>query len=228
MELIILMFFIICCYGIIPTYVLKIITKIRRANRKEQDNIIYLTFDDGPSSKYTLELLDVLEKNNVKATFFVVAQFALNNKEIIKKMKEYGHSIQLHSLEHKNELLESPLTTKKDIEGCINAMKELDIEIKYFRAPWGHFNIVSMFLLKKYGIKKILWNVMAEDWEADNTIEIIAEKLLNRTKGGDIICLHDGRGFNEAPSRTIKALEKVLPIWISKGYKFDTMDGYNG
>lgn len=228
MKLIILIVFIICCYGIIPTYILKIITKIKRANKKEKEDIIYLTFDDGPSSKYTIELLDVLEKNNVKATFFVVAQFALNNKEIIKKMKEHGHSIQLHSLEHKNELFETPFNTKKDIEGCINAMKELNVKIKYFRAPWGHFNIVSMLLLKKHGIKKILWNVMAEDWEADNTTEIIAEKLLNRTKGGDIICLHDGRGFNEAPSRTIKALEKVLPIWISKGYKFETMDGYNG
>lgn len=228
MKLIIFIFFIICCYGIIPTYILKIITKIRRITKKNNENNIYLTFDDGPSSKYTLELLELLEKYNVKATFFIVAKFAIENKDIIQKMKEDGHSIQLHSLEHKNELIESPINTIKDINESIKIMSTLGIKVKYFRAPWGHFNIVSIILLIKNKIKIILWNVMAEDWEADTTEEIISMKLIKRVKKGDIICLHDGRGFNEAPSRTIKALEKTIPIWISKGFNFDTMDGYNG
>ena len=69
---------------------------------------------------------------------------------------------------------------------------------------------------------------MAEDWQGDTTTEIIVDKLLKRSRRGSIICLHDGRGKNEAPSRTIKALEKVIPIWKSEGYKFATMEDYYG
>jgi len=67
---------------------------------------------------------------------------------------------------------------------------------------------------------------MAEDWEANTTENEIAEKLLKRVNPGDIICLHDGRGRNEAPKRTILALEKVIPIFLEKGFQFKTIDEY--
>ena len=62
--------------------------------------------------------------------------------------------------------------------------------------------------------------------EAEKQREIIKQKLLSRVKAGNIICLHDGRGSNEAPKRTIKALEKVIPILLYEGYKFKTIEGY--
>ena len=68
---------------------------------------------------------------------------------------------------------------------------------------------------------------MAEDWEANATKNSISKKLLERTKNGDIICLHDGRGKNEAPLKTIRALEEVIPIFLEKGYEFKTIDEYN-
>ena len=67
---------------------------------------------------------------------------------------------------------------------------------------------------------------MAQDWQGNTTVEAITDKLLLRSKENSIICLHDGGGENEAPSRTIKALQKAIPIWKINGYKFATMEDY--
>lgn len=209
-------------YSFLPAY----INKKRFFNKeKPKEKVIYLTFDDGPS-KYTEKLLEVLKKYNVKATFFCVANFAKERKEIIEKMKHEGHLIALHSLKHKNSMLQTISETKKDLEQGLKIMKELGINIKYYRPPWGDANLYLLKKLKKENIKLILWNVMAEDWEGNTTEKIIANKLITRAKKGDIICLHDGRGKKEAPLRTIKALEIAIPIFLKKGYIFKTIDEY--
>ena len=61
---------------------------------------------------------------------------------------------------------------------------------------------------------------MAQDWKGNISSDEIASRLLIRTMPGSIVCLHDGRGKNRAPARTIAALEKVIPVWISEGYRF--------
>lgn len=225
--LIFVIFVLICLsifmiYSFIPAYVSK--QKFLK-KEKPKGKIIYLTFDDGPS-KYTIELLEVLKKYNIKATFFFVANFAKEQKEIIEKMKKEGHLIALHSLKHKNSMLQGIYETKKDLEKSLKIMQELGIDIKYYRPPWGDANLYLLKKLRKENIKLILWNVMAQDWEGNTTEEIIANKLLTRVEDGDIICLHDGRGKNEAPYRTIKALEIAIPVFLEKGYKFKTIDEY--
>lgn len=209
-------------YAFIPSY----LNKKRFFNKeKSKEKLIYLTFDDGPS-KYTDELLKILKQYNVKATFFCVANFAKENKGIIEKMKSDGHVIALHSLKHKNAMFQGMCETKKDLKESLKVMKELGVEIKYYRPPWGDSNLCLLRNLKKKNINLILWNVMAEDWEAESTPQIISDKLLSRVNKGDIICLHDGRGKNEAPSRTILALKNVIPIFLEKGYSFKTIDEY--
>ena len=225
--LIFVIFVLICLsifmiYSFIPAYMSK-----QRFFKKEKSKgkVIYLTFDDGPS-KYTKELLELLKKYNIKATFFCVANFAKEQKEIIEKMKKEGHLIALHSLKHKNSMLQGIYETKIDLEKSLKIMQELGIDIKYYRPPWGDANLYLLKKLRKENIKLILWNVMAQDWEGNTTEEIIANKLLTRVGEGDIICLHDGRGKNEAPCRTIKALEMAIPVFLEKGYKFKTIDEY--
>lgn len=228
MLLVSAIFIIICLYliyAIIPTYYYLIKYKhfkTKHCNNKE----IFLTFDDGPSKEYTNKLLDLLGKYNVKASFFVVATFAKENENIIKRMKQEGHIIGLHSLEHSNALLKSPWYVKNDFKNSIKIMNDLGVSIRYFRPPWGHFNLSTVYEKNRYNLQVMLWQVMAEDWSGNTSAEIIKNKLLKRTKNLDIICLHDGRGKNEAPSRTIKALEEVIPIFLERGYKFNTVDKY--
>lgn len=209
-------------YGFLPSYLNK--QKFFR-KQKPEGNAIYLTFDDGPS-EYTEKLLQLLNRYQIKATFFCVANFAKERKNVIEKMKQSGHVIALHSLKHKNSMLQGIIETKLDLEKSLQTMEALDVSVKYYRPPWGDANWYLLRELKKKKIPCILWNVMAEDWEADTTEEIIADKLLARVKKGDIICLHDGRGKKEAPQKTILALEKVIPIFLEKGFQFKTIDEY--
>lgn len=141
-------------------------------------------------------------------------------------MQQEGHVIALHSLKHKNSMLQGVFETKKDFEKSLGIMNKLGVEVKYYRPPWGDSNLYLLNKLKKEELKCILWNVMAEDWEAKTTEDIISKKLLERVKNGDIICLHDGRGKNEAPLKTIHALQKVIPIFLEKGFEFRTINEY--
>lgn len=210
-------------YSIIPTLMHKFSYKIKSSLHKDK---LYLTFDDGPHPTYTTMLLDLLDKYNVKASFFVVGEYAKSNPEIITRMKDDGHLICMHSLRHKNGLFQTPTDMKNDFEKSIKILDELGVEANYFRPPWGHFNLTSALELKKYNLNAMLWDVMAEDWRGNITSEEIMCKLAKRTLPGDIICLHDGRGKNEAPLRTINALDVMIPLWLSKGYSFDTVDKY--
>lgn len=209
----------ILSYSIIPTFYYKFKgTPI--VNNIDEKKFLSLTFDDGPDKKYTGELLDLLKKYNIKATFFVVAKFAEENYELIKRMKEEGHTIGLHSLEHKNALLNGPLYTNKEFEESLKIMDKINVNIRSFRPPWGHLNLLTIRNLKKFNLNLVLWDVIIGDWKADITSDEISRRLLSQSKNKSIICLHDGRGKNEAPKRTIEALEKTIPVWIEEGYKF--------
>lgn len=209
----------ILAYSIIPTFYYKFKgTPI--INNIDEKKFLSLTFDDGPDKKYTGELLDLLKKYNIKATFFVVAKFAEENYELIKRMEEEGHTIGLHSLEHKNALLNGPLYTNKEFEESLKIMNKINVNIKSFRPPWGHLNLLTIRNLKKFNLNLVLWDVIIGDWKADITSDEISRRLLSQSKNKSIICLHDGRGKNEAARRTIEALEKTIPVWIKEGYKF--------
>lgn len=212
----------ILAYSVFPTFYFKFKgTSI--TNEVKSEKFLSLTFDDGPDEKYTEKLLDLLKRYNIKATFFVVAKFVEKNSSIIKRMEEEGHTIGLHSLEHQNGLIRGPLYTNKDFEESIKIFKNLKISVKSFRPPWGHLNLTTLVNLKKYNLNLVLWDVIIGDWKSDISSDEISKRLLNETKNKSIICLHDGRGKNEAPLRTIEALEKTLPIWLEEGYEFITI-----
>lgn len=208
-------------YSYLPTVAGKL--KYRTAP-KEEEKKLYLTFDDGPSSSYTGELLELLKRYDVKASFFVVAESAARHPELIERMKAEGHLIGLHSLAHNSAMLQTPADTARDFEKSVNIMKALGVEPEYYRPPWGHVNLCTRKCLRDYKLKKELWHVMAQDWERDASEELIQYKLLKRTKRGSVICLHDGRGKDGAPGRMIGALQKTIPIWLEEGYRFHRID----
>ncbi len=207
-------------YSIVPTCACKLRQRLRRP---ASGHMLYLTFDDGPDPRYTPELLDLLKQYHIKATFFVVAQAAQRNPDIIARMKAEGHTIGLHSLCHTNGMLQPPVSAWRDFRQAVNQMQKLGVPVRFFRPPWGHWNVISLAQLHRYGMTPVLWDVMAQDWRGDLSAGEIERRLLRRVAGGDIICLHDGRGKNGAPARTIAALRHVIPCWLSKGYQFETV-----
>src|SRR5699024_1852712 len=121
-------------YTILPSFYFRHCSSSIKRKFSNEDSI-FLTFEDGPNPGYTLEILDLLKKYNVKATFFVVVEKAENNKEIIDRIIEEGHTLAIHSYSHRSAWLSSPWRTKKDFECSISALNNIGHEVKYFRPP---------------------------------------------------------------------------------------------
>ena len=189
---------------------------------------IMLTFDDGPDPAYTGRLLDLLDSYGIKAAFFTVGSFASANPKLIRRMKDGGHTVGLHSYSHRSAYLMSAAQTRRDLSMSAAAVMRLGINPRFYRPPWGHTTPALQQAASNLGIMPVFWSVMAQDWQADLDSDEIASRLLCRTVPGSIICLHDGRGKNCAPGRTIAALEKVLPIWLKDGYRFVTPEEVYG
>ncbi len=156
----------------------------------------------------------------------MVASFAEQNPSVIQRMQQEGHVIGLHSLEHKNGLFLSPKYVIADFRKSLAILEKLGVKPRLYRPPWGHFNLAAMAQMKRYGLQPVLWDVMAEDWRGSTTARTIANKIGARTQAGDIICLHDGRGRNKAPARTLEALKVALPNLLDQGFRFDTVNHY--
>lgn len=212
-------------YSILPSFGLRHYQSLRR-RKKEEGRVLYLTFDDGPSAEYTETLLDLLEEYHIKASFFVVAEFARENPRIIMRAKKEGHLIGIHSVNHQNALFRGSRFAFSDLATSILTLKKLGCDVKYYRPPWGHLNLFILHWIKKMKLKLVFWDVMAQDWAADATPASIRMKLLRRVYPGAIICLHDGRGAAGAPGRTIEALKEALPQLLREGYEFKRIDQY--
>lgn len=222
-------------YSVLPTYILKyrwvIRSRLRAVKERKQKNekkVLYLTFDDGPDTLYTNRLLDLLDKEQIPATFFMVAESAGQHPEIIERMKKSGYSIGLHSFGHQSAMLFGPGRTKDDLEESKKIMEKMGVTVKGYRSPWGHLNLASLCWIRKLHLKLIFWDVMAQDWSATETSDSICNKILRRVFPHAVICLHDGRGENGAPGRTIEALQKAIPMLKSQGYEFRKLEEMYG
>ncbi len=192
-----------------------------------KDNLIALTFDDGPSATSTNRILDVLEKNGSTATFFVVGYNIEKNISTIKRAHSIGCEIGNHSQGHKNLMKCSEAELRHQVDTPNKLLKELaGIDVKVFRAPGGNFDGIE----KKIGMPIIQWNVDTLDWKnkdssnEDRTkeqrnadLKRIAEEVVNSAARGDIVLMHDIYGF------TADLCEIIVPALVEKGFKLVTV-----
>lgn len=213
---------VIMIYMLIPSIWGRRISK-KVIRKVEGEKNIALTFDDGPDKIYTARLLEVLDKYNIKATFFLLAKKAEENPRVVQKIRDNGHEIELHSYNHKCQWLHSPLSAKKDFQKSIQVLNKIGIKINLFRPPWGLFNIFTMYYINKFNLHGVFWTRHAYDWSKLITVDKIKDILLNDVKKGDIILLHDCNTNEDAPPRTIEALDDIIPKLQDKGFKFITL-----
>lgn len=165
---------------------------------------VWLTFDDGPNPKVTNYILNVLKKNNIKATFFCVGNKIEQYPDIINKIKQEGHTIGNHSYSHINGFKTSTKKYINDISKC----QELIPNTKIFRPPFGKITPIQISKLKQ-DFKIIMWDVMAYDFRDSLTKEECLLNVTDNVESGSIIVLHDN----------LKSFEKIkylLPKIIDK------------
>ncbi|WP_081092493.1 MULTISPECIES: polysaccharide deacetylase family protein [Peribacillus] len=212
-------------YTLVPTVLIRGFGLGITKNIKKNGGVA-LTFDDGPNPEYTIRLLDLLNKYEVKASFFVVGSKVKKNPEIIKRMHEDGHVIGIHHFDHVSSWVLSPFQLKKQLGMTEKAITECTKEkVGFYRPPWGHFNIFTPILSKNYRV--IMWSAIFGDWKVDNCRNNLLERLRTTSNEGEILLLHDcGETLGadkEAPLHMIENLEIYLRESKEKGTKFVTL-----
>ncbi|EQE83978.1 TPA: polysaccharide deacetylase family protein [Clostridioides difficile] len=195
---------------------------IKKGNDNEK--VIALTFDDGPDEVFTPQVLDILKKNNVKATFFIVGEKVEYNKELLKRQYTEGHEIGNHTFTHINVAKNSYDKVEKEITDTQNAVKNvIGVEPKIFRPPYRAMSKSVCDIIVSKNMNIILWsNLDPRDWSNPGVGNII-NTILTKVQNGNIILLHDYNNRRNDKSQTIQALEVVIPKLKEKGYKFVTI-----
>lgn len=166
-----------------------------------------LTFDDGPGPD-TPAVLDRLEALGVRATFFLVAERALAEPALVRRMVAAGHEIGLHGWTHRSAWTMAPWTAAADLLRGRRALEGLiGRPVRYVRPPWGHHNLVTWVLPRLVGMRRVLWTVAPDDWRADRSPGAIARHVVRFAQPGGIAVLHDAGGDR---SRTVAALEPLV------------------
>ena len=186
-----------------------------RAEAKTGGKLIALTFDDGPSSKYTKQLLDGLKERGVPVTFFMLGQNAKNNRSLVKRAYEEGHEIACHTWDHPNLNNCSESKIKKQME---DTYEELDRacgdEADYImRPPYGNAN---QKVRNAVDVPLIYWSVDSLDWDLLNT-EKVRKKIVSESYDGCIILCHD------IHKTTIPAALQAIDELQDLGYEFVTV-----
>lgn len=185
---------------------------------------VALTFDDGPHPEYTPQILDILKKYGVKATFFVIGKNAEAHPELVERIIAEGHEIGNHTYSHpylKNCGAEGYV---KDAERLQNFLTErFGVTPAFFRPPGGGYREDVARGIEQLGLKYVLWawRTDARDW-ASPTAASVAKTVLSTVEGGDVVLLHD---YVAGKSPTPEALERIIPELIARGYELVTLSG---
>ena len=185
-----------------------------------------LTFDDGPNPTCTPALLDVLARNNVRATFFMIGKFVQLQPALARRVHDAGHDVANHTFSHPNLALSPAQKVRQELADCEAALRDAGVANKFglFRVPFGARRPVTLRIARELGLTPIQWSVTAFDWNAPaaGRIEHSVEK---RLRGGDVILLHDGGhlALNADRMHTVNAVASMVPKLIDRGYEFVTV-----
>lgn len=179
---------------------------------------IYLTFDDGPNPTYTPQVLSVLRKHNVKATFFMLGQNAAANPSLVKRVYSEGHQVGNHSWNHPNMTGLSDSAALSQIDRTDRALGN---GISCFRPPYGATNTRIRSLAAKRGEKTMLWTIDTNDWRRPGS-GVIASRIVSNARNGSIVLMHDAGGNR---SQTVTGVDSAIGQLKAKGFRFATLPG---
>lgn len=182
--------------------------------------VVSLTFDDAPAEG-TEEVLNILDQENVKATFFLVGENIAKQPEVAKTIVNRGHEVGNHSYTHKRMVFRSLSFVTQEVEKTDELIRESGYKHEIlFRPPYGKKLITLPWYMKEHNRKTIMWDIEPESYSeiAGNTDNIV-RYVMDNTKPGSIIILH--------PFFKNEETRKALPIIIQKlrdeGYMFVTV-----
>lgn len=176
---------------------------------------VALTFDDGPSSKYTPLLLEGLKERGVQASFFLMGKNIEGNEALVRQMQEEGHVIGNHTYNHVQLNRVSEQKAKEEIEKTSNEIYEVTgVYPSYIRPPFGAW---KKNLELSVTMLPVFWDIDTLDWKTQN-VDSVLEIVQSQVEDGDIILMHDGY------QSSVDAALKIVDILTEEGYDFVTVD----
>jgi len=187
----------------------------------EDKKVIYLTFDEGSLKTYVKEIVNVLNKNNVKATFFLCKTFMIENSELINEMVKSGHSIGNHTANHESM---PNLATSNNFSKYLREIKEVEDAFfkitgktidKVYREPSGNYSNRSLQIIKDLGYSSYFWSASYLDFGGELSKEKAFDEMKQRYHNGAIYLIHPNNKGNYL------ALDDFIKFMKEKGYSFD-------
>lgn len=194
---------------------------------------IALTFDDGPNPAWTPQLLEILAKHNMKATFFLVGKYAEAEPALTRALADAGHLIGNHTWSHPNLAVTAPARVREELRTTKNKLEQITGKpVRFFRPPFGARRPDVLRTARAMGMTPVLWNAMTNDW-AEPQAERIADRVgakvdaAHRSGHAANIVLHDGGhlqlGINRGPS--VNAAKLLLERYAASR-KFVTVESW--
>ncbi len=186
---------------------------------------VYLTFDDGPSDRVTPKILDVLKKENVKATFFIIGKQAKTRQNLLKRIYGEGHTLAVHSYTHEySSIYASETAIIEDIDRCNDLIYAVTgRKSNIYRFPGGSFNLPEKLIeaVKAHGMRYVDWNASMRDAEIINPTahQLYKAAITSSADTHNVVLLaHD----STTKTATAEALPDIIKYYKQNGYTFST------
>ncbi len=190
---------------------------ITRGNVK--DNNISLTFNISWGEEKVYDILDVLEQQDIRATFFVSGEWAERHPQILEEIVKGQHEVGMLGYRYKSYVEQDIEQVKKDIQQAIQVFNKLGFDhITYIRPPSGHFNKEIIETIEQVGLEPVHWSIHPDDSENPG-VQKITSHLMDKVAGGDIVLLH----ASDSAKQTAEALNATIPKLRDKGLAFVTL-----
>ena len=182
----------------------------------ENSNKISLMINVYWGTEYLDGMLDILDKYDVKTTFFVGGTWAVKESGMLTKIYEKGHEIGNHGYSHKDQDKLSREDNKKEILTTHNIVKDLlGIDMTLFAPPSGAYSKTTVEVANELSYQTIMWTRDTIDWR-DKDANLIYSRAIKNAKGGDLVLMHPTQ-------KTLEALENIIVELQSKGFKLTTV-----
>ena len=182
-------------------------------DRVEAADAVALTFDDGPHPSGTPAVLELLERANARATFFLVGEQVERRPKLAAEIVAAGHHVGLHCYRHRSLLRLSPAQLANDLDRALAAIDEATGTMpSLYRPPYGLFSAAGLALARRRRLRPLLWTRWGRDWEERATPASILRLLTRRLRSGDVLLLHDADHYSAPGSwrNTVGALPGLL------------------
>ncbi|MFD7340270.1 polysaccharide deacetylase family protein [Streptomyces violascens] len=196
-------------------------TMPRLSGRGRPDHIA-LTFDDGPDHLSTPHFLRLLEREGVRATFFLLGSMLARSPGLGKEMAAAGHEIGVHGWAHRPLVLRGPRATRDDLARARDLIGEVTGEPpRLFRPPYGVMSTSAHLACRGLVLTPVLWTAWGEDWRARATPRSVHDTVMGSLRGGGTVLLHDSDCTSATGSwrTTLAALPTLLDTWRARGWR---------